>query len=112
VRPATPRDTPASRAHLCDAGEGRLAVEGTLDFATVGGLLAESEPRFRAGERLAIDLAGVDSANSAGLALLLEWLDLARSRRIELQFFNLPEALQRIAALSNLGTLLPVAPAA
>jgi len=96
-------------ARLIAAGEGRLRVEGVLDFDSVSGLVAESEVLFRRNARLRIDLSGVEAANSAGLALLLEWMDLARSRRIDLRFLNLPESLVRIAAFSNLGSLLPVA---
>ena len=66
---------------------------------------------LKPGKGLAIDLGGVTSANSAGLALLLEWLDLARSRRVDLHYLNLPESLVRIADFSNLQSLLPTAPA-
>ena len=100
---------PPKGARLIAAGEGRLRVEGALDFDSVSPLVAESEVLFRRNARLRIDLSGVETANSAGLALLLEWMDLARSRRIDLRFLNLPESLVRIAAISNLGSLLPVA---
>ena len=97
-------------ARLISAGPGRLRVEGALNFASVTGLVTEAEALFPATGRLRIDLSGVESANSAGLALLLEWLDMARSRRLDLEYLNLPDALGRIAAFSNLGTLLPLAP--
>jgi len=80
-----------------------------LDFATVAPLLAEGERLLRGPGPVEIDLAGVTSANSAGLALLLEWLDLARRRQLRLHFRNLPESLVRLAELTNLGDLLPVA---
>ena len=97
-------------ARLISAGPGRLRVEGPLDFASVTTLVDEAAALFPASGRVRIDLSGVESANSAGLALLLEWLDLARSRRLDLQYLNLPGSLERIAAFSNLGPLLPVAP--
>lgn len=100
---------PPKGARLITAGEGGLRVEGVLDFDTVSGLAAESKALFQRNGRLRIDLSGVSAANSAGLALLLEWVDLARSRRTDLRFLNLPESLLRIAAFSNLGSLLPVA---
>lgn len=100
---------PPKGARLITEGEGRLRVEGVFDFGSVSRLVAESEVLFRRNARLRIDLSGVEAANSAGLALLLEWMDVARSRRIDLRFLNLPESLLRIAAFSNLGSLLPVA---
>lgn len=94
-------------ARLITVGPGRLRVEGVLDFATVTDLVAEARALFPASGRLHIDLSGVESANSAGLALLLEWLALARSRRLDLRYLDLPDSLERIAAFSNLGSLLP-----
>lgn len=96
-----------SDARLSDAGKGGLRVDGVLGFDTVTPLLAESKASFEPGVSLRIDLAGVTSANSAGLALLLEWMDLARTRDVELVLLNLPESLRRIAAFSNLTRLLP-----
>ncbi len=96
-------------ARLITAGPGRLRVEGVLDFNSVNALATEAESLFPPSGRLRIDLSGVESANSAGLALLLEWLALARSRRLDLEYLNLPQSLERIAAFSNLGPLLPVA---
>ena len=97
-----------SVARLADAGDGGVRVDGVLGFDTVTRLLAESDARFRPGRPLRIDLAGVTSANSAGIALLLEWMELARERRVDLAYTNLPESMQRIAAISNLTALLPV----
>lgn len=103
------RDAP--RARIVAPGEGRLQVTGVLDFDSVVALLAQGERLMPRSGQLQIDLSGVESANSAGLALLLEWLDLARARRIDLRYLNVPESLTRIAALSNLTALFPEAPA-
>ncbi len=96
-------------ARLIATGESEARVEGPLDFDTVGPLLAAGEALLRRPGALQIDLSGVTAANSAGLALLLEWMDLARSRRITVSYLHLPESLLRIAAFSNLEALLPVA---
>ena len=106
-----PASAPAAgaRARLRSLGAGEARVEGALDFDTARPLFTAGEALLRRPGALCIDLGGVDSANSAGLALLLEWLDLARARRIDLRFANLPDALLRIAALSNVDGLLPLA---
>jgi phospholipid transport system transporter-binding protein len=96
------------KTRLIATGEGCVRVEGPLDFDTVGPLVAAGEALLRRPGALRIDLGGVSAANSAGLALLLEWLDIARSRRITLSYLHLPESLLRIAAFSNLAALLPV----
>lgn len=100
-----------SEAHLVAEGEGRLRVDGVLDFGTVSALLAQGESLIPPTGEVRIDLGGVASANSAGLALLLEWLDRARARGVRLVYLNLPESLARIAAFSNLRALLPIEPA-
>ncbi|WP_295585460.1 lipid asymmetry maintenance protein MlaB [uncultured Lamprocystis sp.] len=102
-------DRRVAGARLIAAGEGRARVEGVMDFASVAALLVAGDALLKRGGDLVIDLGGVTSANSAGLALLLEWLDLARSRRITLSYLNLPDSLARIAELSNLQSLLPIA---
>lgn len=92
-------------------GQGLLLVEGVLDFATVPALAAEGERLLPASGRVEIDLSGVTAANSAGLALLLEWLEIARRRNLGLRFRDLPDPLVRLARLTNLTNLLPVSPA-
>ena len=96
------------KARLVATGQRCARVEGPLDFDTVGPLLTAGEALLRRPGTLRIDLGGVTAANSAGLALLLEWMDVARSHQITVSYLHLPESLLRIAALSNLEALLPV----
>ncbi|MEA3278882.1 MAG: STAS domain-containing protein [Pseudomonadota bacterium] len=97
-----------SSASITSRGGGRFGVEGVLDFSTVTPLLAEGERLLRGRGRLEIDLQGVSTSNSAGLALLLEWMGVARRRNLNLRYRNLPESLARLAALTNLIGVLPV----
>lgn len=107
---------PRSTNLATNLGEGRWRLEGALDFSTVTHLLAVGDDLFRqlggalpSERRLEIDLSAVTSANSAGLALLLEWMEMAGARDVQLTYRHLPDALNRIAAFSNLQGLLPVA---
>jgi phospholipid transport system transporter-binding protein len=97
-----------SSAWLVPRGHTRIAVEGELDFDSVVPLLAQSRRLFGGQGRIEVDLGGVRRANSAGLALLLEWLDLAQQQGAHLRFHNPPELLLRLAAVTNVGELLPV----
>jgi phospholipid transport system transporter-binding protein len=99
----------AGAARVLSSAEGRLRIEGSLDFGSVGRVFAETRDLFPPSARLMIDLGGVTAANSAALALLLEWMELAAGRGTALSLCNLPEGIARIAALSDLDTLLPVA---
>jgi phospholipid transport system transporter-binding protein len=98
-----------TEARVLATDDARLRVEGVLDFSTVGPLAAEAKRLFAGGGARDIDLAGVTQANSAGVALLLEWLAIARTRQVSLRFHNLPAPLARIAQLTNVTPLLPVA---
>lgn len=103
-----------AQAGLQEIAPGRWRVSGILDFAAVSALAAEGERLMRAAsrrglERLSIDLSGIESANSAALALLVEWLEQACRRGLELVYVQPPQPLMRLARLSNLDGLLPLA---
>jgi phospholipid transport system transporter-binding protein len=53
-----------------------------------------------------IDLAGVTASDSAGLALLIEWLSVAKGAGRALRFENIPSQLQQLARLSEVEELL------
>jgi phospholipid transport system transporter-binding protein len=84
----------------------RVAVKGALDFGTVGALLAGGTAAIAAGRATFIDLAGVTQSDSAGLALLLEWMSVARAAKRALRFENVPQQLQQLARLSEVEELL------
>jgi phospholipid transport system transporter-binding protein len=86
--------------------EDGLRLEGALDFDSVPALLREGERLISGPGSLVVDLGGVREANTAALALLLEWVDLARRRKLALRFRNLPASLVRLAELSNVSGLL------
>jgi phospholipid transport system transporter-binding protein len=97
-----------SGAWIVPRGHSRIAIEGELDFDSVGPLLAQTRRQFVGKERLEIEMQGVRRADSAGLALLVEWLALARRHGISLRFHNPPAALMRLAEITNVAELLPV----
>ena len=91
---------------LVDQGDGRFAVNGAMSFATANDILRRSEPLFGRHGSLEIDLAGVGKADSAGLALLVEWKSQAASRSADIHFSNVPESLLAIARTSELEELI------
>lgn len=99
-----------TEARLLADREGVATLSGRLDFSNVTRLAEEGRALLAREDDVVIDLGGVSSANSAGLALLLEWLDLARATGTGLSYRNLPESLLGIAAISNLESVLPLSP--
>jgi phospholipid transport system transporter-binding protein len=71
--------------------DGTVAITGSLTFQTVPDFLARSAPWFAEKDGpLVFDLAGVTLADSAGVALLLEWSRLARASGRDVRFTNTP----------------------
>lgn len=89
---------------------GRVRVAGPVTYATVTDLLAASRPLLASRPEVTIDLGGTTTIDSAGLALVIEWLRQARAARQVLRFVDLPEKLLAIARLSGVdGLLAPTA---
>ena len=99
----------SSSAELKQAGDGRLTLSGALDFDTVAKLRPLLQRYLRPGEIILVNLKRVGHCNSAGLALLLQWVEDARQQGSDIQFRNLPHSLAEIADLYNLKSLIPVA---
>lgn len=87
-------------------GPDRLRARGELDFGTAAAALRAGLALLPRGGRCTIDLAGVTSADSAGLAVLVEWLAAATERGGSLSFESVPAQLRAIARISDLETLL------
>ena len=79
------------------AGSGRFALTGTAGFATASALLVQGRQLFAACPTVDLDLADVQSIDSAGLALLLCWLADAKSEGRALHLHNLPAQLHALA---------------
>lgn len=101
--------TTPSPINVVKRPDGSLALAGALSFATVTRALAELRPHLASGT-LRMDLSGVDHADSAGLALLVECVKESRQRGHELRFETVPAQLAALAAACGLTRLL--APAA
>jgi phospholipid transport system transporter-binding protein len=95
----------AGRARLEALGQGRFRVSGVLDAVTVVDVLEQSLERFKAEPQISVDLAGVAEADSAGLALLIEWLRTARQRGQPIQFLNVPAQINALARISEVEDL-------
>ena len=83
----------------------RSRVVGSLEFATVAKLLPLGTNAIENGHAAVIDLAGVTDSDSSGLALLIEWLSVAKASRRSLRYENMPTQLHQLAGLSEVEEL-------
>ena len=86
--------------------EGSFAIKGDITFATVGSLLDKGTAQFEPHSHIVVDLSGVTDADSAGLALLIEWVTWANHSVREMVYENVPERRLNIAAISEVEGLL------
>ena len=89
-----------------DQGDGKFALHGELTFATASGALEESKDLFSDLARIELDLSDVSEGDSAGLALLLEWVNWARNYVREIRFINIPSEIIAIAQISEVDDML------
>ena len=89
---------------------GHFVVTGDLGYETVQSLLADGVAQFAgAGTEFEIDLAGVTQSDSAGLALLIEWLKVADRAGKRVRYTRVPAQLRALARISEIEGILPMA---
>ena len=84
----------------------RAKLTGVLHFTTVTELLKAGSEAIANGRAVVIDLSGVKDSDSSGLALLIEWLSIARAASKSLRYENIPTQLHQLARLSDVEELL------
>lgn len=89
--------------------DNRFVIKGELNMQTVPALAESAHTLLaQASGELAVDLAGVSRADSAGLALLIDLQRQARRHQCGIHFYHLPEQLEQILRLSELHEILPI----
>jgi len=90
---------------LRKSDDGGLLVSGELSMKTVPALLEQNYLRDISGT-IDIDLQNVERADSAGVALLIEWQRTARQQQQKICFQNIPSQMLAIARLCGVDELL------
>ena len=93
-------------ATLTVVAEGQGELAGDLDFSSVPEIWPALQKLLASADALTLSLARVGRANSAGLVMLLEALDLVRAKRGRLQLSDVPEELLDLARMSGCDGLL------
>lgn len=87
-----------------------FAVSGELSFATAASAHAAGCALLQRGAapEIRVDCSAIDGADSAGLAVLLDWLAIASRHGVTLRFLALPLPLQQLARIGGVSELLGV----
>lgn len=89
-------------------GPARLSLRGALTFATAAEVWACGERELAActGDTIEIDCSGIEAADSAALAVLIEWLAWSHRHGRSLRLEGVPQTLLEIARISELEDLI------
>lgn len=90
-----------SQLNIIQENPGHFVIDGALTFATIDKQTLKSFSFLKAAKEITIDLSRVSSTDSAGLALMIEWIKYSRQNRTQLSFKNIPEQLLNLAKLSG-----------
>ena len=93
-------------AQLVENGDGSWLLQGELGYLSVPSVLQHAGVNMLGKERIKVDLKGVTRADSAGLALLVEWLRESESAGNSIEFVNVPAQLLSIARVCGLEEIL------
>jgi phospholipid transport system transporter-binding protein len=90
-----------TKLNIIDQGGGQFIIDGDLTFSTIDKQTLKSFAFLNTSKHITIDLGRVSCTDSAGLALMIEWIRHARHHRAHIAFKNIPEQLLNLAKLSG-----------
>jgi len=85
---------------------GTLRLRGAISFTNAAQALAVPPQPPRPGTALDLDLAALEGADSATLAVLIAWSADARRRGVTLRYRRAPQGLLNLARLTQVDGLL------
>ncbi len=97
-----PDEAHRPRAQIQRQDTRSYCVHGAMTFDSVIDLWRQSADMFSGETVLRIDLAQVTHTDSAGLALLVEWMREASRRGARIDFLHLPAQMLALADAANL----------
>ncbi len=87
-------------------GHGNFSLSSRADFSNVGRLLVNGQEQFIGHKEIAVDVAVADCANTAGLALLMEWTTWCQSNGIKLVYKRPQPTLLEIVRVNDVEQVL------
>ena len=98
----------ATSFEVVTTAPGRFAVRGPLTFANARSARNEGLHALRNSREgdLEMDCAGITHSDSAGLAVMLDWMAIMKREGRPLCFANLPQGLLAVARISGVEGML------
>lgn len=86
---------------IIEAAENVFLIKGELSFSTINKDTPKLVDCAQATNLIRIDLKDVTSFDSAGLALMIEWLKISKRHNGTISFINIPQQLKTLAKISG-----------
>jgi len=80
----------------------QIQISGELDFYNVMSLYQKSMPQLQKCPELIFDFSAVKSSDSAGLALIIEWIKLSKQLKKSIHFTHLSSDIMSIAKAAGI----------
>ena len=84
---------------------GNYFVKGDLIFGNINKATTKILNFKQSASTINIDLQQLGKIDSAGLALLIEWIKYSRTHQIKLRFGNIPAQLTALVKLSDMSEI-------
>lgn len=94
------------RFAIAAASDARLQATGDLTFTTAAAALRDGLGLLKRNGSWVVDLGGVTSGDSAGVAVLVEWLAAVRDAGGSIRYENVPAQMLAISRIADLEDLL------
>jgi phospholipid transport system transporter-binding protein len=82
--------------------ENKFLITGDLNFSNVMSVYEKSLPQLIKCPALVFDFSQLKSSDSAGLALIIEWIKLSKQQNKSIQFINLSNDIMSIAKAAGI----------
>ena len=86
--------------------DNHFVVAGELNFFNVMSVYEKSLPQLKKCSELLFDFSQVQSSDSAGLALIIEWIKYSKKSHKPIQFIHLSNAIVSIAKAAGIDSLI------
>ena len=90
---------------LISSSKDNYIIKGDLTFGTINKQTMKVLNFQPSASIINIDLQQLGKIDSAGLALLIEWIKFSRAYQIELRFEHIPAQLSALAKLSDISEI-------
>lgn len=87
--------------NILEQKPGYFIVDGPLTFSSIDKKTVKSFNFLGSAPQICIDLQQVENSDSAGLALMIEWIKQSKRYNTQLSFKNIPQQLQALAKLGG-----------